>query len=70
MAKVTKTRNASWVANHLGTSPQTVARLIEEGKLQAYKLRERGPWHILLESVDAFLAQCKERHGITPEQKP
>jgi excisionase family DNA binding protein len=48
------TKNASWVARHLNTSPQTVARLIEEGKIEAYKLRERGRWHIFLDSVEAF----------------
>ena len=60
-----KTRNAAWVARHLGTSAQTVGRLIEEGKLQAYKLRDTGQWHILLESVEAFERGVMDRHGIT-----
>lgn len=60
-----KTRNATWVARHLGTSPQTVGRLIEEGKLEAYKLRDKGPWHILLESLAKYKASVIQRYGIT-----
>jgi excisionase family DNA binding protein len=59
-----KTRNATWVARHLNTSPQTVGRLIEEGKLSAYRLRERGPWHVLLDSVEEFVRKVKAKHGI------
>jgi hypothetical protein len=57
------TKNASWVARHLNTSPQTVGRLIEEGKLQAYKLRDRGPWHIFMDSVTAFESQIKAQRS-------
>jgi hypothetical protein len=60
-----RTQNASWVARHLGTSPQTVGRLIEEGKIKAYKLRDRGPWYILLDSVESFKRGVMDRHGIT-----
>jgi excisionase family DNA binding protein len=63
-----KTRNASWVARHLNTSPQTVGRLIEEGKLQAYKLRDRGQWHVLVSSVDAYERRVKKQHGIEEEK--
>jgi excisionase family DNA binding protein len=58
------TNNASWVARRLNTSTQTVCRLIEEGKLQAYKLRDRGPWHIFMDSVAEFERQIKDRHGL------
>lgn len=58
------TKNAAWVARHLNTSPQTIGRLIEEGKLKAYRLRDRGPWHIFMDSVAEFEAQLKVRHGL------
>jgi hypothetical protein len=61
---VRPTKNAAWVARHLNTSPQTVGRLIEEGTLQAYKLRERGPWHIFLDSVAEYEAKIKTRYSI------
>ena len=57
-----ETRNAAWVARHLNTSPQTVGRMIEEGKLQAYKLRDRGPWHIFMDSVEKLKAEIKEKY--------
>lgn len=60
--RASKTRNASWVATHLNTSPQTVARMIEEGKLRGYKLRDRGPWHIFLDSVEKLKAEIKEKY--------
>ena len=62
------TKNATWVATHLNTSTQTVCRLIEDGTLQAYKIRERGPWHIFLDSVADFEAQIKHRHGLQMAQ--
>lgn len=58
------TRNASWVASHLGTSTQTVCRLIEDGTLEAYKLRNGGQWHICLDSVGKYEAEIKRRYGI------
>jgi excisionase family DNA binding protein len=63
-----KTRNATWVAHHLNTSPQTVGRLIEEGKLKAYKLRERGHWHVLIESIDEYERSIKSQHGIDEDK--
>jgi excisionase family DNA binding protein len=63
-----KTRNAAWVARHLNTSPQTVGRLIEEGKLKAYKLREHGRWHVLIESVDEYERRIKWQHGIDDDK--
>lgn len=58
------TANASWVARHLNTSPQTVGRLIEEGRLRAYKLRESGPWHILLDSVHEYEKKLANKYGL------
>jgi hypothetical protein len=62
-----KTRNATWVANHLGASPQTVGRLIEEGKIEAYKLRDRGPWYIVLDSVYQFERQQRAKYGVASD---
>jgi hypothetical protein len=59
-----RTQNATWVARHLKTSPQTVCRMIEEGTLRAFRLRERGPWHVLLDSVDEFERVLREKHGL------
>lgn len=59
-----ETRNASWVARHLNISPQTVVRLVEEGKLRGFKWRERGPWHILLDSVHELERKALEQAGI------
>lgn len=62
-----QTKNAAWVANHLKTSPQTVGRLIDEGKLQAYKIRDNGHWHIFMDSVIKFEQEIKDKHGIDRE---
>lgn len=58
------TKNASWVARHLNTSPQTVGRLLQEGKLEGYKIREPGQWHIFMDSVDKFAAEIIKKHGL------
>jgi hypothetical protein len=57
------TKNATWVASHLKTSPQTVARMIEEGEIDAYKLRDRGPWYIYLDSVDECVRRQALKYG-------
>jgi DNA-binding transcriptional regulator YdaS (Cro superfamily) len=48
---------ASAVARRLQTSPQTVGRLIQDGKLKGYKLREGGQWHIFVSSVESLEAE-------------
>lgn len=58
------TRNATWVAKHLKTSPQTVARMLEEGELEGYKLRDGGPWCIYLDSVDACVVRRARKYGV------
>jgi helix-turn-helix protein len=63
------TKNAAWVARHLKTSPQTVGRMIEAGELEAYKLRERGPWHIFLDSVEELEKKIRDRHGLQAAPK-
>jgi hypothetical protein len=68
MNKKRQTRNASWVARHLGTSPQTVGRMVESGELEAYKLRERGSWHIFLDSVEALEKKISEKYCTRPTQ--
>jgi hypothetical protein len=62
--KQRETRNAAWVARHLNTSPQTIGRMIEEGRLQAYKLREYGPWHILMDSVRKLECELLTKAGV------
>jgi Helix-turn-helix domain len=57
------TQNATWVARHLKTSAQTIARMIEQGELDAYKLRDRGPWYIFLDSVDEILRRRAVKYG-------
>jgi excisionase family DNA binding protein len=57
------TRNAAWVAQYLKTSAQTVARLIEAGKLDAYRLTDRGPWYVYLDSVDDYLRNRAAKYG-------
>lgn len=64
-----ETKNASWVARHMKTSPQTVGRLLEEGSLLGYKLRERGAWHIYMDSVEEFEKKISARYGIEGPQK-
>jgi excisionase family DNA binding protein len=64
------TKNASWVARHLKTSAQTVARMLEEGELEGYKIRDRGHWFIYLDSVDALIRRqaikYKQEHRLPP----
>jgi excisionase family DNA binding protein len=57
------TKNATWVARHLKTSAQTVARMIEEGELDAYKLRDRGQWYIYMDSVEQLLRRQAAKYG-------
>ena len=65
------TKNATWVARHLKTSPQTVGRMIEAGEFEAYKLRQRGPWHIFLDSVAKLEEKIRCKHGLhTESAKP
>jgi hypothetical protein len=58
------TRNATWVARHLNTSPQTVGRMIEDGTLKAFRLRERGPWHVLMESVAEYEESLLKKYSL------
>ena len=64
-----ETRNATWVAQHLKTSPQTVGRLIEDGTLRAYKLRDGGPWHVLMESVANYERILREKYSLGVAEK-
>jgi|GEM_PF-6668801 excisionase family DNA binding protein len=60
-----RTRNATWVARRLNTSWNTVARLIAEGKLEAFKLREgRGPWNIYEDSVAQYEEEIRVKYGL------
>ena len=57
------TKNASWVARHLKISSQTVARMLEEGELDGYKLRDKGHWFIYLDSVEELLRRRASKYG-------
>jgi excisionase family DNA binding protein len=57
------TRNAVWVADYLNTSPQSVCRLIQSGHLDAYRLTDRGPWCIFLDSVEAYIRIRAQKYG-------
>ena len=63
------TKNATWVARHLNTSPQTIARMIEDGTLEAYKLRDHGPWRIFIDSVAKVEDKIRARLGLHDGQK-
>jgi Helix-turn-helix domain len=50
-----RTVSAKRAAEIIGTSPQTVVRIIRQGNLRALKLRRA--WHVDLESLYAFELQ-------------
>lgn len=53
-------------AEMLDTSIQTVTRLIEEGSIKAYKLRDKAnsPWHINYDSLVAYIESIHQRNGL------
>lgn len=54
------------VAEMLDCSIQTVTRLIEDGTLKAYKVRNKpnSPWRINYDSVVAYIEEMHTRNGL------
>ena len=54
------------VAEILGVSIQTVTRLIEDGSLKAYKVRNKpnSPWRINYDSVVAYIKSIHAENGL------
>lgn len=53
-------------ADILAVSIQTVTRLIEDGTLKAYKVRDKAnsPWRINYDSLVAHIEAMHERNGL------
>lgn len=53
-------------ADMLGVSPQTIGRMIEDGTLKPYKVRDKrnSSWCINYDSVVSFLEKLHERNGL------
>lgn len=60
------TISSARAAEILDVSIQTVTRLIEEGKLKAYKIRDTqtSPWRINYESLISYVESMHERNGL------
>jgi excisionase family DNA binding protein len=61
-----KTISVQRVAEMLDCSHDTVARMIEEGALTAYRLRERSPWRVYYDSVLDYLDRVHSVAGLDP----
>jgi excisionase family DNA binding protein len=46
-----KTVEVRWVAEYLNTSPQTVLRLLQDGRIHGFRLTPKGWWRIIQASV-------------------
>ena len=53
------------VAERLQFHPDTVRRLLREGKLQGYRQTRRGGWRIRASEIDRFVTS-----GSAPESAP
>jgi hypothetical protein len=42
--------------------------MIEDGTLRAFKLREGGPWHILLDSLAEYEQKLREKYCLEYRQ--
>lgn len=54
-------------AEILDVSVHTIFRLIEDGSLKAYQIRENrkhSPWRIFYDSLLAYVERIHERHGL------
>jgi len=58
--------SCSQAARILQISVGTVQHLIEEGKLRAWRMRERGWWRIAYSSVQELLTQRSRQMGRPP----
>jgi excisionase family DNA binding protein len=54
------------VCEILDVSPQTVCRLIEDGTIKAYRIKDvaGSPWRINYDSVMAYLDEIHSRNGL------
>jgi excisionase family DNA binding protein len=61
-----RTLSARRVAQMLGVCVKTVCAMIEEGTLQAYKIRDlpNSPWRINYDSVMAYIESMHKRNGL------
>jgi excisionase family DNA binding protein len=62
----TRTISTSHCATILGVSVGTVLRMIEDGTLQAYRVRNglTSPWRINYESLVAYSASISQKNGL------
>lgn len=65
------TISASRVASIIGSSVDTVYRLIEEGELHGYRLTARGWWNIYYDSFVAYCLRMKLKYdnNDSPDQQ-
>jgi excisionase family DNA binding protein len=61
-----ETIDVEHAAEMMGCSGAVVRKLIEEGEIQAYKIREKGPspWRIRYSSVVAHLEKIHKLNGL------
>lgn len=64
VCKPPRSIGVSQVGRLLGCDEGTVRRLIDEGLLEAYRLRPRGWWHVSYESVVAYTEKIRTKYGI------
>lgn len=62
--------SVAWVAQYLDTSSETVLQLIERGYIKAYRLRPRGWWHVLHDSVVEYEEQLRREFAIDSLSAP
>jgi excisionase family DNA binding protein len=60
------TISSSRAAEILDVSVMTVTRMIEDGTLKAYKVRNKpnSPWHINYDSLVAHIESIHQRNGL------
>lgn len=61
-----ETIDVAHAAQMMGCSEKIVRNLIEEGKIQAYKIRDKGssPWRVRYSSVVAYLEEIHNLNGL------
>jgi excisionase family DNA binding protein len=60
--------STSHAAEILDVSPQTITRMIEDGTLKAYKVRDKinSPWRINYDCFVAYIEGMHKRNGLDP----
>ncbi|HZU33136.1 MAG TPA: helix-turn-helix domain-containing protein [Candidatus Angelobacter sp.] len=61
-----RTVSASWAAQYLDMSVNSIYKLIDEGKLKAYRHGDRGWFKILTTSVFDYETGMQKQLGIEP----